>query len=416
MIAGAAGVTALPARRASAARVGLHDKVNLALIGCGGMGSRHLEALSVNPNCNLVAVCDVAMSRYYDSRKTAEELSGRRPDGYQDFREILDRQDIDAILIATPDHWHPLMAILGCEAGKDVYVEKPMSTTVEEGRAMVNAARRFGRVVQAGTQQRSMPIFHRAMEVVHSGRLGQITSATAWVGTNGMFVDDNPEELPKGLDWDLFLGPAPWAPYSPQRFGPWRVWYDYARGGELTNWGVHLMDIVHWGIGQDRPLSVQAVGGLYRGGAGSDNYEVVDAIYEYPGCTVTWEQRHSNTYDGRGYGIKFQGTEGTLLLDRESFTVLPEALGIERFQGAPELSWANEDHHNNFFHCIRTRQKPAADIEQGHRSTTPNLLAGIAMQTDRKLNWDSENEKFIDDEHANRYLTRAYRSPWRLPV
>jgi predicted dehydrogenase len=279
---------------------------------------------------------------------------------------------------------------------------------------MVEAARRYGRIVQLGTQQRSMTIFQEAINLIHSGRLGQITSATCWIGVNGQRVGMRSAPIPEGLDWEMWLGPAPWEPYSPDRQYGFMGCHDYARGGELTNWGVHLMDIVHWGIRQDRPLSVQAVGGSYRDAAGSENYENVDVLWEYPGCTVTWEQRHQNEYRGHSYGIKFQGTEGQLLVDRNTFDVLPESLGIPRYVGEPERSWAHPPHHNNFFDSMRTRKPPAAEIEQGHRSTTPLLLAGIALKTRRKLRWDGETETFLHDEAANRYLTRAYRAPWHL--
>ncbi|MBI2425172.1 MAG: Gfo/Idh/MocA family oxidoreductase [Candidatus Hydrogenedentes bacterium] len=408
-----AGAFSVPPARARI--VGANDAVNVAVIGTGGMGSRHVEALAKNPNCRLVALCDVGKSRYVRAAEIAKGVSGADIPTYQDFREVLPREDVDAIFIATPDHWHPLLAMLGCEAGKDVYVEKPASPTVAEGRAMVNAARRYGRVMQLGTQQRSMPVFQKAIEVVHSGRIGQVTSASAWVDTNGFGLGENPEPVPKGLDWDLWLGPAPFVPYAPERYFGFMGWHDYARGGQLTNWGVHLMDIVHWGIQQDTPLSIQALGGSYQGGAGADNYETIDAILEYPGVSVTWEQRHSNTQEGKGYGIHFQGTKGELFVDRGSFVVRPNGLGIAEYVGAPELSWANDDHHNNFFHCVRTRQKPAADIEQGHRSTSAVLLAGIALKARRKLFWDGANEKFFNDPAADSYLTRAYRPPWRIP-
>ncbi|MEP0844216.1 MAG: hypothetical protein HRF43_16070 [Phycisphaerae bacterium] len=279
---------------------------------------------------------------------------------------------------------------------------------------MIEAARRYGRIVQLGTQQRSMTIFQDAIALIHAGRLGTITSATCWIGVNGWGVGERPAPVPEGLDWNMWLGPAPWAPYSPQRHYGFMGNHDYARGGQLTNWGVHLMDIVHWGIQRDRPLSVQAVGGSYRGGAGSENYENVEAIFEYDGCTVTWEQRHSNSYANHGYGIRFQGTAGQLIVDRESFDVFPESLGIRHYQGEPERSWAHPPHHDNFFECIRTRRRPAADIEQGVRSTIPVLLAGIALKVRRKLNWDAENERFIRDEEADRLLSRAYRPPWHL--
>ncbi len=396
------------------ARVSPNDRVRLAVVGCGGMGSRHVAALIKNPQCDLAAVCDVYNPRHVAAAKAVEKATGRRPDEYQDFRHILDRNDIDAVMTATPDHWHPLITILGCQAGKDVYVEKPACTTVTEGQAMVRAARRHGRVVQLGTQQRSMPLFQEAVSLVHSGKIGTVTTATAWIGKNGLSVGEEIRPVPDGLDWDLWLGPTPRVPFSPQRFGGFMGWYDYARGGELTNWGVHLMDIVHWGIRQDRPLSVQALGGTYIQGAGADNYEVVDATLEYPGCSVTWEQRHSNIHSGKGYGIRFNGTDGRLSIDRGTFVVDPASLGIGEVVGEPELSWANKDHHNNFFDCVRSRKRPVADIEQGVRSTIPVLLAGIALKCRRRLEWDGEAERFINDEAANRHLTRAYRAPWRL--
>jgi predicted dehydrogenase len=411
LIAGA-GLCFGASRKARAARVGANDKVRIALVGCGNMGGRHLEALAVNPQCTVVALCDVFTPRYEAAIKKTSELNGSKPDGYQDFRRVLDRNDVDAIFSPTPDHWHPLITILGCQAGKDVYVEKPACPTVVEGRAMVAAARRYGRVVQLGTQQRSTPIFQKAMEIVRSGELGQITTATAWVGVNGWGVGETPGPAPEGLDWDLWLGPAPYVPYSKERHFGFMGWHDYARGGQLTNWGVHLVDILHWGIGQDTPLSIQATGGAYQGGAGAQNYETIEAILEYPGCTVTWEQRHSNLYQtDRGYGMKFYGTKGQLLLDRNTFEVIGMS-GIPKYIGEPERSWASPEHHNNFFDCIRSRKRPAADIEQGVKSTSAVLMCGIALKVRRKLNWDGQS--FIRDDEASRYLTRTYRAPWRL--
>ena len=413
-LAGGAAVAALPMKKARAARVGANDKIRIAVIGNGGMGGRHVDALALNDNCTIVALCDVAMSRYYGAADRVEAKTGKRPDGYQDFRQVLDRQDIDAVWVATPDHWHPLLTILACQAGKDVYVEKPVCTTVAEGRAMVQAARRYGRIVQAGTQQRSMPVFQKAIDVIRSGRIGELTSARAWIGANEFGLGETPAPVPKGLDWDMWLGPAPWTPYSPERFGGFMGWWDYARGGQLTNWGIHLMDIVQWGIGQDRPLSLEAIGGSFRKNAGGDNYETLEAVFEYKGCMATWEQRHKDVIANKDYGIAFYGTEGTLAVNRGTFTVTPDALGIPEYVGEPELSWANTPHHNNFFESVRSRKLPIADIEQGFRSTTTVLLAGIALRVGRKLHWDADAEKFINDDEANRYLQRSYRSPWHL--
>lgn len=420
-LAGTAGLATMPTRRASAARVGPNDTVRFALIGCGGMGRAHAYSLAYQDGCDLTAICDVYTPRYEEVVKNVTTIYSdqrgmkeRKLQGYQDFRRILDRDDIDAVFLATPDHWHAIMTIMACQAGKDVYVEKPISTTVQEGRAMVEAARRYGRVVQVGTQQRSMPVFHEAMKIVHSGVLGHITTASAWIGTNYIAESMSTGPVPEGLDWDLWLGPAPDAPYSPERFGAFRGWHEYARGGELTNWGVHLIDILHWGIGEDAPLSVQAVGGNYIAGGGADNYEVIDALFEYRGCTLTWEQRHSNAHAGRGYGMKFQGRNGQLICDRGKLIVEPEGLGIGEVLFPPEETWANKEHHQNFFDCVRTRRRPVADIEQGHRSTTPTLLAGIALDCDRILQWDAVSETFTDDPQANRHLSRTYRAPWHL--
>lgn len=399
---------------ASARRVAPSDRVRLAVIGTGGMGRRHVEALSENPECDVVALCDVAVGRFMPVLEWLEKNRGVRPDTYQDFRQVLDRDDVDAILVATPDHWHPLIAIMGCQAGKDVYVEKPACPTVAEGRAMVDAARRYGRVVQLGSQQRSMEIFQRAMNIIHSGRIGKVTTASAWVGVNVWKVGETPEEVPRGLDWDLWLGPAPKVPFSMERFGGWMGWHDYARGGQLTNWGIHLMDIVHWGIQQDRPISVQALGGSYRSSIGQDNYESLEAVFEYPGCIVTWEQRLSDTRENKSYGITFYGEQGALYVDRGTIVVKPDNLGMEEYIGEPEKSWAHPPHHNNFFDCIRTRRRPAADIEQGLRSTTAPLLAGIALRTRRKLYWDGNAERFINDPQADQHLSRAYRAPWHI--
>ncbi|MCX8065902.1 MAG: Gfo/Idh/MocA family oxidoreductase [Candidatus Hydrogenedentes bacterium] len=392
----------------------LSNSVRIAVIGTGGMGTRHLEALAVNPQCVILAVCDVAKSRYYEAIKIVENLSNKTPDGYQDFRRVLERSDIDAVFVATPDHWHPLITIMACKAGKDVYVEKPVCTTIQEGRAMVDTARRYGRVVQVGTQQRSMPVFQKAMHLIHSGVIGTITSARAWVGVNEWKAGEKIEPIPKGLDWDLWLGPAPYVPFSKERFVGFMGFFDYARGGQLTNWGIHLMDVVHWGIQQDSPLTVYASGGSYRQGAGADNYETIEAVFEYPGCLVTWEQRHSSTHGNKAYGIAFYGTEGALFIDRNSFIIKPDSKGIPEFIGEPEKSWANPQHHNNFFECIRTRNIPVADIEQGFRSTSAVLLAGISLRCKRKLVWDKNTERFVNDSDANKYLIRAYRPPWHL--
>lgn len=385
------------------------QKIKVALVGCGGMGNYHLDALTQRDDIEIIAVCDVYTPRYEAARKKV----GGRCEGFQDYRRVLDIKEVDAVFFATPDHWHTLNAIHACQAWKDVYVEKPLSTTIYEGRQIVENARRYDRVVQVGLQQRSLDIFQQAVDLVHKGKLGQITSTGAWIGPNGILGYETPGEPPEGLDWDLWLGPAPWVPYSPQRFHGFRSFHDYA-GGELTNWGPHLIDIVHWGIKKDYPLNVSAVGGSFRQLSGSDDYETMDIVYEYEGCTMTWKQAHNLEHHGKTYGTKFLGTAGKLFIDRNSFIVKPDSLGIPETKPG-DYNWIDiKTHHDNFFECVRSRQTPHTDVEIGHRSTSACLLGNIALNCRRKLRWDGKAERFIDDEQANRYLYRPYRAPWHL--
>jgi len=305
------------------------------------------------------------------------------------------------------------MATHACQAWKDVYVEPPVAISVFEGRAVVNAARRYGRVAQVGTQQRSLGFVKDAVAVVKRGDLGAVTMAGAWVGTNGGGAREAPERVPEGLDWDLWLGPAPWAPYSPQRFGGFRAYRDYAHG-ELTNTGVHLLDMVQWGIGEDRALSVQAAGGGCRSQPGSDGRDHVDALFEYKRCTVAWQQRHGNAYPSRRCGVRFQGTGGRVIMDRGRFVAEPASLGIRETRETDDPWIDLAFHHEDFFECIRTRNRPNADIAIAHRSTSTCLLAAIAMDCRRRLCWDGAAERFVDDAQANRRLSRPYRAPWHL--
>lgn len=390
------------------ARVSPNDKIICGLVGCGGQGTTHLRAMLKNPDVQLAAVCDVYKPRCEEAAASV----GEDCQGYQDYRRIIEREDIDCVFCATPDHWHTLISIHACQAWKDVYVEKPLSTTIYEGRQIVENARRYDRIVQVGLQQRSIDIFQNAVDIVHKGKLGQIVTARSWIGANGYRGFETPGNPPDGLDWDLWLGPAPWVPYSPQRFGAFRAFHDYA-SGELTNWGPHLIDIAHWGIQQDRPLNIQAVGAS-RDYSGADDYEIMEILFEYQNCNLTWQQAHNLEYVGKTYGTMFIGTQGKLMIDRQSYVVQPDSLGIP--EGKPEqYEWVTvKTHHDNFFQCMRTRELPNCDIEIGHRTTSACLLGHIALKCKRKLDWDGEAELFLNDEAANRYLRRPYRAPWHL--
>jgi len=392
----------------SHARISPNEKIVVGLIGCGGMGNHHLRNLIQRNDVEMAAVCDVHIPRYQQAVKTV----GGRCRGYQDFRHLLDRKDIDAVWIATPDHWHAMMAVHACQSWKDVYVEKPLTTTVHEGRKIVETARRYGRIVQVGIQQRSMEVFRRAITIAHSGKLGHIVTTRSWIGPNWTFQYEKPENPPKDLDWNLWLGPAPWVPYSPQRFHSFRSFDDYA-GGELTNWGPHLVDIALWAMKEDSPLSIQAHGGSYRQDTTHD-HETLEIIYEFKGCTMTWSQSFYEHHAGKHYGIMFQGNRGRLIINRKSYIVEPESLGIQEFNQPGEYYIRVSDHHDNFLECIKTRQLPHADCEIGHRATTACLLGNIAIDCRRRLLWDGDTERFVNDEPANRHLYRPYRAPWNL--
>jgi predicted dehydrogenase len=425
-----AGRVALPStgvRRDERIR-GANERVRVALIGAGRQGVSNLGNAIKQPETEVVAVCDV-----YEPNlaKGLAAAAGAKP--VADFRRVLDNRDIDAVIIATPDHWHPIQTILACEAGKDVYVEKPIGVAVAEGRAMVDAARRHKRVVQTGTQQRSGLHFQQAAELVKSGRIGKVTQVRTW-----NFGNESPEGIgnppdaapPKELDWDMWLGPAPMRPFNPNRFGvfpdrwsSFRWFWDYA-GGMMTDWGVHWLDIVQLVMGVDAPRFVSASGGKF---VLDDNRETPDTIlatFQYPGFICTYENRVANgapLLNGKTNGITFHGTDGTLFVDRQGLEIFPETrksgeTTIDRTQ-ALKVENSNQhhlDHMKNFIDCVRSRNTPVADIEIGHRSTTTALLGNIAYRTGRRIEWDGARERIVGDAKASEQLARAYRRPWKL--
>ena len=399
--------------------LGANDRIVMGLIGCGGRGQEvmgHFLDLGVI----FRAVCDPDESRMAE----AQQHTRGKAKPMRDFRQLLEQKDIDAVIVATPDHWHALPTILACDSGKDVYVEKPLAYSVAEGRAVVTAAQRTGRIVQIGTQQRSGEHFHRAVRMIQEGKLGKISRARIWnvwnntLGKEGGRWDQigNPPDSdpPPGVDYDLWLGPAPKRPFNPNRFH-WNYVYfwDYA-GGMLTGWGVHHLDVVHWALGQDAPLNVSAAGGKYVLADARETPDTLDALFEYPGFTLQASFHHANArnIEGHDYGIAFYGTQATMVLTREGFEVWPEGNPAEVVRSPG--SALDGPFQQEFLESLRSRRRPFADAETGHKSTIPVLLANIAYKTGRKLKWDSQNEKFVGDEEANQHLKREYRKPWHL--
>jgi predicted dehydrogenase len=412
--------------------VAASDKVRVGVIGPGHQGRGDTKNFARQPDVEVVAVCDV----YEPNLSLAVEAAGGQAQTYKDFRQVLDRKDIDAVLVATPDHWHSLITVEACKAGKDVYVEKPLSHDVHEGQVVVEAARKYNRVVQLGTQQRSGIHFQKAAEIVQSGTLGKISFVRTWTYGNSYPVGiGNPPDSdpPAGLDWDLWLGPAPkvqfninrWVGLSPHGWSTFRYFWDYA-GGMMTDWGVHLIDIVQWGMQVEGPRVISSVGGKYYDQDNSQTPDTLVVSYEYekPSFVLTYEHRwnNANSMYGKGYGIEFHGTDGTLFVDRDGFELYPETKRRDdkTIGQAPEMKMSNIndnglDHVRNFVDCVKSRQRPNSDIEIGHRSTSACLLGNVSYRSRQRLVWDVANQRLISGgADAEKYLSREYREPWKL--
>jgi predicted dehydrogenase len=421
-----AGAALAPTARSDARTAGANERIGVGLIGIGQMARSHLEHLLEWPDVEVRALCDVFEPNL---RKAASMAPGART--YRDFREVLDRPEIDAVVVATPDHWHALPTVMACAAGKDVYVEKPTAVSIGESRRMVEAARRYRRVVQVGTQQRSGPHFRYAVELVRSGALGDVTFVRTWNYDNatpdgiGNPADTDP---PPGLDWDLWLGPAPKRPFNPNRFGvfldekleytkwaTFRMFWDYA-GGMMTDWGVHLLDVVQWAMQVDAPEVAAAQGGKLVLKDDRETPDTLQTTYRYPGFVCTYESREGNRHplDGHGYGIMFHGTKATMFLDRDGFQTFPESEEKGVPMQAQAVGGDHARHMRNFLDCVRSRETPASDIAVGHRSTSTAILGNIAYRTGRQIVWDREAEAIRGDAEASALLDVAYRAPWRL--
>ncbi len=407
---------------------GANDRIAAAFIGMGKMGRSNLHYAMRQENLAPVAVCDV----YQRNLDWAVRDSKDQAKPYRDFREVLASPHIDVVCISTPDHWHAYMTVEACKAGKDVYVEKPVCCVVDEGVKMVQAARKYKRVVQAGTMQRSAKHFQKAVDIVRSGALGDITFVRTWNYGNGDAEGwGNPadSEPPAGLDWDMWLGPAPKRAFNENRFGVdpqdkyfsnFRWFWDYA-GGMMTDWGVHWLDIVQMAFKEEVPTEITALGGkLYV----KDNTETPDTLqvtYTYPsGFIATYERRSANGQSmfGKWGGILFCGNKGTMFLDREGYKIVPEMRKNEPLMGEDEeksTDSGNLNHWANFLECVRTRQTPISDIEKCQRSTTTCLLGNVALRSKMKLDWDEQKWTTAQAE-PRKFLTREYRKPWKLVV
>jgi len=366
------------------------------------MGSAHLNGFKNNPRVEIVAVCDVDRAR----REAARERVGNGCRAFVDYRELLAEDGIDAVVISTPDHWHALSAVHACQAGKDVYCEKPLTLTIGEGRELVDVVRRYGRVFQTGSQQRSGSEFHRACTLVRSGRIGTVHTAHVGIGkgTESDWVADS--EPPPGLDWDLWLGPAPAVPFNSLRHPyNFRWFWDYS-GGKITDWGAHHNDIVQWGFGMDGtgPVEIEGTGTFPAKGL----FQTAMTF----SVTYTYANGQKAICSTEGRGVKFVGTDGWVHVDRGFLQTEPAELKNEPIGADHVQLYRSRNHRDDWLDCIESRQKPICDVEIGAGSVAVCHLNNIALRTGRKLRWDPERGCFPDDAEANRWVDKPFRAPW----
>jgi predicted dehydrogenase len=389
------------------------NRITIGMIGTGVQGILNLRAFMPKSAAKVIAVCDVDLAHREEARKRA----GLTQDAsYDDFRELLARDDVDAVCVCTPDHWHALVSIAAMKVGKDVYCEKPLAYSVAEGRALCDTVKRYGRILQTGSHQRSDKNFRFACELVRNGRIGKLHTIKVEIPENSK---PNPlswkvEPPPAGLDYDMWVGPALSRPYIEQGCHyNWHFLYDFG-WGQLTNWGAHVFDIAQWGNGTDLTGPVEVSGTAKFPNEGLFETPLrYDIEYKYANgvrllCATT------DKPDGSESPVRFEGTEGWIFVSRNMFLSHQAAL-IQSKIGLDEVHLYNSiDHHQNFIDCVKRRTQPAADVETGQRSATVCHLGGIAARLGKKLRWDPAKERFIDDEQANKMLSRPMRSPWRL--
>jgi predicted dehydrogenase len=384
--------TATAATAASYARVlGANDKIGLGVIGCGGRGSYVMEKFQHNGSVDVRAVCDVYGRQVEEAQKKAP---GAR--GFSDHRKLLESKDLDAVLVATPDHWHAAIAIDALNAGKDVYVEKPLTLKIEEGPRIVKAARINQRVCQVGMQQRSGAHYLQAKEeYIKTGKLGKITLARTWWHGNGAHLRKAPPELqscPSNLDWARYLGPVKWRDYDPQQYYNFRAYLDFG-GGQITDLFTHWIDVVHMFMEQDNPVAAVASGGVYCYKDGRTAPDTICALLEYPAqWTATFEATLAPGL--RGDAIEMVGTEGRLWISRGQFEFTPAGKGAQPTVVKARGS-LDQDHVNNFIDCMRSRKHPNGDVYIGHRSAQASHLANIAYVEKRRIRFDPDREEVL---------------------
>ncbi len=422
-----AAVSAHAATKIKAKKAAPSDQVNIALIGAKGMGWANMKAHMKVPGVNVTTLCDIDDKVLADRGTELQTLTGKAPTIVRDYRRVLDDKDIDAVIIATPDHWHCLMTVDACSAGKAMYVEKPLGNSIAECKAMVAAKQRHKAVVQVGQWQRSNQHWADAIAYVHSGKLGRVRMVKVWAYLPwAPIVNPQPDgPVPAGVDYYMWLGPAPDHVFNPNRFHyTFRWFWDYA-GGTMTDWGVHLMDMAVLGMKAGAPKSVMSLGGKYAyPDSAAETPDTQSALYDYGDFSLQWEHSLAigNGYYGREHGVSFIGENGTLVVDRGQWMVIPEkadktgALKLEAIEPVKTSDNGLEKHAANLIACIKDRSlTPNCTIEDAANTAIVCHMGNIAYRTGGKIMWDPATQRFGDDAKANALITPTYRAPWKLP-
>lgn len=428
---------------------GANDKIRVGFVGIGNRGSQLLERFMANQDVEVAALCDVY--KPYTTRDSSAvdqrfRSSGRIPGMgekfpspvvlYDDYRKLYEQKDIDAICIATPDHWHALLCIHACEAGFDVYVEKPLTIALNEGRKMINAWKKAGNVVQVGLNRRGSPVYQKLAPQIQNKKIGKVLSASAFRISN-MFPNGigsmNPEMPPSDFNWDMWLGPRAARPFQ-YNIAPYyfRWWSDYS--SQMGNWGVHYMDAIRWMIGETAPSAISAHGGKYILKDDRDIPDTMDVLFEFKSGLIIKFSIYEGTSGGgvENGEVELRGTKGTLTVDEKGYTVKPSRNGQfqkwDSLMEGDEYRLGNDSEYKdlgnkadstyrlirNFLDCVKSRKTPWCTLEDGHRSTSFAHLANIALKTGKRLEWDAEKEAFLNSEEANGLLDYEYRKPWKI--
>lgn len=415
-----AGVLLSQSARAAQTPKGPNDQVVLGMIGVGSQGSGRLREFLKLPDVRIAAICDVDNAHAERAAGMVEKEKGFKPQIYGDFRKLLDSKEVDAVAIVTPDHWHAIPTVNAFEAGKDVFVEKPLSYSLAEGRAMADASLNHKRVSQMGNHiHNDHDNYRRVVEIVKSGKLGKITRVHAWKTSptqNGRVR--NPEQLPQGFNYDFWLGPAPKHAYEPLRsHGSYRHFWDYS-GGTFIDFWCHITDVAFWAMDFDAAKSIVSVGGRFYLTDGTETADTQEAILEFPGVLYTYSFRPTPLpgYDHMGHiGCLFEGSDASLVTNYETHEIWAKGKKIEDFP-IPAQSIPNSPGHlREFIDAIKTRNlETTCNVRYGHKLSKYGLLANLSYRTGRTLHWDDASETIVGDKDANKQLSRNFRKPWKL--